>query len=77
MLSNQLLLKGLRSQGYTFKRRGANMDIWKRKGSVDRLMVFRRKEHDPLYVIRTLQQAGMSTEDIEALGVDFSQNHRS
>ena len=66
MHSHAKLLKALRGQGYSFKRRATRTEIYKKKGSVDRITLSINKTHDPNYCMMILRKAGMSDAEVEA-----------
>lgn len=66
MVSNEALVNGLRSLGYSYKDRSDRMEMYKQRGSVRRVMVRRHRNHTEQYAAEVLRQAGMPPEDIEA-----------
>jgi len=67
------LMNCLRRHGWTFKRQGNRWDIWKKKGSTDRIAIPRSRFIDSRVAITILGQAGLSPQQIEEFlrGVDL------
>lgn len=64
--SREQVIKCLRDAGWGFKRKGKINELWKRKGSTDRISLPTNKKL-PVAMVRTiLIQAGLSVGDIEA-----------
>ena len=67
MVANSVLLKGLRSLGYSFKKAGKRTDIYKKSGFTDRVTISRRSIHSREYVDGVLAKCGMTGSDIVKL----------
>ena len=65
MVSNGVLLKGLRSLGYKFKKTGKKTDIYKKSGRTDRVMISRRSSHSREYVERVLAPPPAKTKSVK------------
>ncbi len=59
------LMNCLRAHGWTFKRQGKRRDIWKKKGDTSRVPVPRDAFIDTRLAIIVLQQAELSSDEIE------------
>jgi len=66
-ISREQLLTRVREEGYSFKRQTDKVDLYRKKGSTDRITIDRNKSFEESYVRVVLKQAGLTDEDITAL----------
>lgn len=65
MVSNEALTNAIRSLDFTFKVQTDRMMVWKKRGSVTRVMIRRNTTHSEEYASTILRQAGMPAEEVE------------
>ena len=75
MIPKDALINAIRSLNFTFKDQTDRVEIWKKRGSTDRVEIRRRDLHDPLAVRIILRQAGMAAGDIELFIQSASRRH--
>ncbi len=64
MILRDQFINKLRELGYTYKRSGPNADLWRKKGSIHRVALPRRKQLAEATVQSILRQCGCSDEEI-------------
>lgn len=64
-ISREQVINRLREAGWSFKRQASRVEIYKKKGSAQRLSVAHRKQLELPYVRIVLQQAGLTKHQIE------------
>lgn len=64
MISRQQVVNRLRTENYTFKKRGKRVEIYRQKGSKQRVVLSLRDFYDEKYVGIVLGQAGLSVDQI-------------
>lgn len=67
MALRKLLLKELRRLGFKFYRETKKVELWKKKGSTQRVIIPKRKIIDPMSLGSSLSQAGMTDQQITTL----------
>ncbi len=65
MIPKRQLIPVLRAANYTYKNRTKRRELWKQKGSTQRLLVPRAKQVDPLIALDILVKTGMSRKEAE------------
>jgi hypothetical protein len=73
MIPRDALINAIRSKGFTFKRHADRVEIYKQRGTTQRVMLRHNALHDPEYAKVILRQAGFT--DIE-INVFVSQYDR-
>jgi len=66
MISRQQVMARLREANYTFVERAKHTELWRKKGSVERVFLTRRDYLDDEEVIVVLTQAGLSQQQVQA-----------
>jgi hypothetical protein len=64
MVPNNALVNRIRAEGFTYKTRSDRMEIYKRRGSTQRIFIRRHNNHDPEYAAVILRQAGIEAGEI-------------
>lgn len=65
MIRRSHLINKLREQNYRFKRSGQRVDIYKKKGQSQRVMLQRKKQFDTKTVRNLLRHCGCTEAEIE------------
>lgn len=63
-VSRTQVVKRLRDAGFTFKEKGKHAELWRKRGSVERVFVNLRDEFDEQMIKVTLSQAGLTSQQI-------------
>ena len=73
MITREVLVKALRGLGYKYHNRckSEKHEIYRKKGTTDRVLLKRTKEFPKSYAVQILKQAGMDVDDI----ISFTNNY--
>jgi hypothetical protein len=63
-VSRKQVIERLREAGFVFKEKAKHAELWRKRGSVERVFVNLRDEFDEQMVHVTLSQAGLTREQI-------------
>lgn len=65
MIPHDALINVLRELGYTFKGQTSRVEIYKKRGGIERIPIRRCRSHAPEAVRSILRRAGMDEEGIQ------------
>ena len=66
MVPHSTLRDAIRALGYQFKRETARVEVYKRRGGIERVVLRRTAAHSPEAAASILRQAGMAPDAIES-----------
>lgn len=75
MIPNDALTNALRSLGFTFKRQGERVMIWKKRGTTQRAEIRRIDLHDDAVARSILLRAGMPAVEVDAFIAQYGRKH--
>ena len=65
MVPHDALINALRELGYTFKRQTSRVQIYRKRGGIERVAIRRSRSHAPEAARSILRNGGMDEEGIE------------